>query len=234
VAKISRKSLKRDEIGEELADSVNYLVEHRKVVIITAVLALVIGSGLAFYLGHRRTQIAEARKALQAAIELFHGRVDTEPHMGIITFTTTIERRNRTTEAFEGVKKQFPGTPEADASEYYLALLDMEQGKYQEAQPKLESAIQSSDKEFAALARLALAEDYQNQDNKDAEVKQQYQYLIDHPTTIVPKGRSQLALARYLSKSDPAQAKQILDELIRQPGVLGGAASAALGELSGA
>jgi tetratricopeptide (TPR) repeat protein len=232
VAKISRKSLKRDEIGEELAGSVNYVVEHRNKVIVAAVLALVIGSGLAFYLGHRRTQRAEARKALQAGIELYHGRVDTEQHMGMITFTTTIERRNRTSEAFESVKQQFPGTPEADAAEYYLALLDMESEKYQEAQSKLEAAIQSSDQETAALARLALAEAYERL-GKDAEAREQYQYLVDHPTTMVPKGRAQLALARYLATREPEQAKEILNELIRQPGVLGGAATAALRELPG-
>ncbi len=233
MAKISRKSLKRDEIREELEVSVNYVVEHRKAVAITAVLALLIGSALAFYLGHRRTQTTAARKALQAAIEQFHGRVDTEPHMGIVTFTTSIERRERVTEAFQGVEKEFPGTPEADASKYYLGLLDLEQEKYQDAQPKLEAAIQSSNKEFAALARLALAECYQGL-GKDAEAKQQYQYLVAHPTTMVPKGRAQLALARYLSTREPEEAKQILNELIRQPGVLGGAASAALREMSGA
>ena len=93
MARISRKQLKKDEIREELAGSVGYLVEHRNIVIIAAVLAIVIGAGLAFYLGHRRTERAESRKALQDAIELFHGRVDTEQRIGVITFTTTIERR---------------------------------------------------------------------------------------------------------------------------------------------
>lgn len=224
--------MKRDEIGEELADSVHYLVEHRNKVIVAAILAVVIGAGLAFYLGHRRTQRAEARKALHKAIELFHGRVDTEQRIGIVTFTTTIERRNRTTEGFELVKRQFAGSAEADTSEYYLALLDMEDEKYQEAQPKLETAIRSSDAETAALARLALAELFEQQ-NKDAEARGQYQYLVDHPTTMIPKGRAQLLLARYLSTREPDRAKEILKELMQQPGVLGGAATAALRELAG-
>lgn len=232
MAKISRKSLKRDEIGEELAGSVSYLVEHRNKVIVAAVLAVVIGAGLAFYLGHRRTQKAEARKALQAAIELYHGRVDTEQRIGIVTFTTTIERRNRTTEGFESVKRQFAGTAEADAAEYYLALLAMEEEKYQEAQPRLEAAAQSSDAETVALARLALAELYART-GKDAEAREQYQYVVDHPTTMVPKGRAQLALARHLSTREPERAKEILNELIQQPGVLGQAATAALRELAG-
>jgi predicted negative regulator of RcsB-dependent stress response len=224
--------LKRDEIGEEIRGSVGYVVDHRNKIIIAAVLAIALGAGLAFYLGHRRTQRADSRKALQEAIELFHGRVNTEQRIGIITFTTTIERRTRTAEAFESVKKQFPGTPAADASDYYLALLDVEQEQYQAAQPRLESAIKSSDAEIAALARLALAEVFAGLE-KDAETREQYQYLVDHPTTMVPKGRAQLALARYLMTREPARAREILTELIQQPGVLGGAATATLGELSG-
>ena len=232
MARISRKDLKKDEIRDELAGSVGYLVEHRNTVIIAAVLAIVIGAGLAFYLGHRRTQKAEARKALQDAIELFHGEVNTEQRIGMITFTTTIERRTRTTEAFEGVKQQYAGTPEADAAEYYLALLDVEEEKYQEAQTKLETAIKSSDAEVAGTARLALAEVYGRLE-KTTEAQEQYQYLVDHPTRMVPKERAQLALARFLIPREPAKAKEILNELMLKPGVLGGAATAALREFSG-
>jgi tetratricopeptide (TPR) repeat protein len=230
VAKISRKSLKRDEIREELADSVGYLVAHRNKVIVAAVLAIVIGAGIAFYLGHQRTQRAEARKALQDAIELFHGQVNTETRIGIITFTTTIERRTRTTEALEGVKQQYPGTGEADTAEYYLALLDIEQEQYQEAQQKLESAIQSDDPEAAGLARMALGDVYERLE-QDTEAREQYQYMVDHPTQMVPKERAQLALARFLTSREPEKAKEILNELIQKPGVLGGAATAALREV---
>jgi tetratricopeptide (TPR) repeat protein len=232
VARISRKELRKDEIRDELAGSVGYLVEHRNTVIIAAVLAIVVGAGLAFYLGHRRTQKAEARKALQDAIEQFHGQVNTEQRIGMITFTTTIERRTRTTEAFDGVKQRYAGTPEADAAEYYLALLDAEEEKYQESQPKLESAIRSSDDEIAGLARLALAEVYVRLE-KEAEAREQYQYLVDHPTRMIPKERAQLALARFLIPREPERAKEILNELILKPGVLGGAATASLRELSG-
>lgn len=232
MARISRKELKKDEIREELAGSVGYLVEHRNTVIIAAALAIAIGAGLAFYLGHRRTQMAEARKALQDAIELFHGEVNTETRIGVITFTTTIERRTRTTEAFESVKQRYPDSPVADAAEYYLALLDVEEEKYQEAQQKLETAIQSDDEETAALARLALAEVYERLD-KDAEAQEQYQYLVDNPTRMVPAGRARLALARFLIPREPERAKEILNELVQTPGVLGGAATAALRDLRG-
>ena len=230
MARISRKSLKKDEIRDELAGSVGYLVEHRNQVIIAAALAIAIGAGLAFYLGHRRTQRAEARKALQDAIELFHGQVTTEPRIGMISFTTTIERRTRTTEAFENVKQQLPGTPEVDAAEYYLALLDVEQEKYQEAQQKLETAIQCDDAEIAAVARLALAEVYGRLE-KDSEAREQYQYLVDHPTRMVPKERAQLALARFLIPHEPQRSKEILNELVQKPGALGAAATAAQREL---
>lgn len=232
MAKLSRKELKRDEFREELAGSWSYLVRHRNTIVVLAVVAVVVGVGLAFYVGHRRTQRAEARKALQSGIELYHGQVNTEQRMGMIIFATTIERFNRTTEAFELIQRQFPGTAEAHTAEYYLALLDIEREQYQEAQQKLESAVQSGDEETQALARLALGQVYENL-GKDAEAREQYQYVVDHPTTMVPKERAQLALARHLATREPERAKEILDELIQRPGPLGGAATVTLRDLPG-
>lgn len=232
MAKYTRKELKRDEIREELAGSVGYVYKHRNKVIIAAILAVVIGAGLAFYVGQRRTQRLEAEKALQAAVDLYHGEVDTEERMGMITFTTSIERYNRTTEALEAVTNEYPGTDQAQRSQYYLALLDIEQGKYQEAQQRLEPVSQSSDEETASIARVALAEVYLALD-KDAEAEEQYQYLVDHPTTLVPKARAQLHLARFLTSREPERAREILNELVQQPGVLGGAATTELRQLAG-
>jgi tetratricopeptide (TPR) repeat protein len=232
VANISRKELKKDEFQQEVAQSVGYVVEHRNQVIGLAVLAVALGAGLAFYFAHSRTQRIEARKALQHGIELYHGRVDTEERPGIITFTTSIERRNRTTEAFDLVKNEYGSTPEAQTAEYYLALLDVEQPDYPKAQERLTAVIAKADDETAALARVALAETYRTE-GKIEEARQQYQHLIDHPTTLVPKERAQLALARALATEKPDEAKQILNQLVQQPGAVGNAANAALNELFG-
>jgi hypothetical protein len=42
-----------------------------------------------------------------------------------------------------------------------------------------------------------------------------------------------LALARHLATREPEKAKELLNELIQKPGVLGGAATATLREITG-
>ena len=83
----------------------------------------------------------------------------------------------------------------------------------------LESIVAGRNPEVASLARLALADLLQAEGKKD-EARGMYQYLVDHPTDLVPAPRAQLALAKILIESDPQKAREMLESLQAMPGAI--------------
>ena len=88
---------------------------------------------------------------------MYHGKVDTQQQPGGITFPTTIARFRDTTEQLEKIISEYGGGEEAVAAAYYLALLEIEREKLEEAQKRL-GGIVGNKGEYPALARLALAD----------------------------------------------------------------------------
>ena len=232
MAKISRKQLKKDRFVEEVGQSVVYASSHRKQLLIWGGVAIALIIAIASYGGYRRTRAAETRAEFQKAVEMYHGKVDTEEQPGGITFPTTIARFRDTTEQLEKVISEYAGHEEAVAAAYYLALLEIEQEKLEEAQKRL-GGIVGNKGEYPALARLALAGLHARR-QEDEPARRHYQHLIDNPTRVVPKSRAQLALARYLSTTDKEEeAKTILEEMMKEPGTAGVSAGTTLTELDG-
>jgi predicted negative regulator of RcsB-dependent stress response len=232
VARISRKQLKHDRFVEEVGQSVVYVSSHRKQLLAGGGVALALIIAIVSYAGHRRTRAAEAKMEFQKAVEMYHGKVDTEEQSGGVTFPTTIARVRDTTEQLEKITSEYAGREEAVAADYYLALLEIEREKMDEAKTRLEGLV-GGNGEYAALGRLALADMHARRE-EDEPARRHYQHLIDNPTRIVPKTRAQLALARYLSATDKEdEAKTILEEMMKQPGEAGISAGTTLTELDG-
>jgi tetratricopeptide (TPR) repeat protein len=220
VAKINRKHLKEDRFAEEVGHSVEYVAHHRKQVILWIVGVVVLVIAVAGYFRYTQQREIEARRAFQDAMNLFNGQVETvDPQVGVVTFATNIEKNAKVTEAFEALAKNYPSRFEGAAAQYYLALNDIDQGRREEGEKRLRSAINERNAEAAALARLALANLLKAEDKKD-EARELYQYLIDHPTNLVPAPRAQLALAELLIESDPEKAREILVALQQMPGAI--------------
>ena len=232
MARISRKQLKQDRFAEEVGHSVVYVSSHRRQFLIWGGITIALIIGIVSYTGYRRTLSAEAKAEFQKAVEMYHGKVDTQEQPGGITFPTTIARVRDTTEQLEKVKTEYADGEEAVGASYYLALLEIEREKVEEAQTRLEALVDEKG-EYAALARLALA-DLHARREEDEQARRHYQHLIDNPTRVVPKARAQLALARYLSNTDKEEeAKTIFEEMMKQPGTAGVSAGSALSELDG-
>ena len=233
MANFTRRQLKQDKFVEEVGHQVEWFSAHRRPVIIGAAAALAVVIGSVWYVGHQRSRAEEARVELQKAVRLFSGSVTTESRPGFITFATTGERERRVSEAFDKVRADYPGSDAAGASDYYLALLDLEQEKLDEAQPKLEAAIDGADREYASLARLTLASVLANKGDL-AGAREIYERLIDSPTRVVPAERAKLELARKIAASDPEGARSLLLELAAEGGAVGVAANQELRSLPGA
>lgn len=232
MAKISRKQLKKDRFAEEVRHSVSYVSTHRSSMIAAAAALVVLTGGIYGYVTYRRAADADARHAFQASMNMFHGVVDTEERMGSVTFPSTIQKYAQTTEALEKVSGEFAGRSEEGAALYYLALLEIEQGKQTEARERLENVVESGDEEFSALARLVLA-DLLARRKENGQAREHLEYLTEHPTRLVPKERAQLELGRFLVEVDPEKAAEILNELIGQSGPAAAAANQALLTIEG-
>ncbi len=233
MANFTRKQLKQDKFVEEVGHQVQWFSTHQKPVIIGAAAALAVVIGSVWFVGYQRARGQEAAAELQEAVRLFGGSVTTEARPGFVTFATTGERQRRVTEAMDKVLADYSGSDAAGAAEYYLGLLDLEQDKYDEAQARLERAIDGADKEYASLARLALASVHAAKDDL-AGAREIYKRLIASPTRVVPAGRAKLDMARKIAPSDPEEARALLLELAAEGGAVGLAANQELRQIPGA
>ena len=232
MARISRKELKHDRFAEEVGQSVVFVSSHRRPLLWGGGGAVLLLIGLLTWTGYREANRLEANAALKRGIDMFHGKVDAEQQPGAFTFPTTSARFRDTREQFEKIMADHPGGEAAIAAGYYLALLDVEQEKHDEARTRLEGLVKGDEGEYAALARLALAGLYAQAEQPE-QASRHYKHLIDNPTRLVPKQRSQLAYAHFLADNDPESAKTVLDEVSGAPGPASAAAAALLRKLGG-
>ena len=230
--KTTRKHLKEDRFAEEVGHSVEYVSSHRNQFILWGAIAVALVVGVGGYMAYQRSQAGEARQALNEALELFHGAVETQERVGMITFATNVERYTRTTEALEKVIGGYPGRDEAVEAEYYLALIELQEGKNDEAVKRLEALIPRAGEKIAPVARLTLADEHARGGRIEQATKE-YQYLIDHPGSVVPKARAQFGLAAALKESNPEEAKKLFQELQKEPGAISVLATRNLTDLGG-
>jgi tetratricopeptide (TPR) repeat protein len=233
VAALSRKQLKQDRFVEVVGQEVALFQRHRTAITVAAaaIIALIVGGYS--YAEYRARAREEARVALNDAVRLFHGVVTVESRPGFVTYATSGERVRRVTEALDKVVAEHSGTEAAYGARYYQALLDIEQGKYDDAAPKLAEAADKGGESYGSLARLAWAETLGRQGKTD-EARKQFDALISKPTSVVPRERAQLALATMLADKDPEAAKPILQELMSTPGAVSVAAGTVMRRIQGA
>lgn len=229
---LSRKELKHDAFVEEVGHQVHFLAQHRKQVVVGLVVVIALIVGIASFVGYQRTRAAAANAALQDAVRLFNGTVTTEQAMGRVTFATTGERNRRVTEALEGIKSEYSGTDQAAAADYYLGLLNVEEGEYDAAKTHLQVAVAGAGPQYSSLARLTLANVLGIQGDV-ATAREHYDALVKNPSEVVPADRAKLELARMLADKDPEAAKPLLEELVQQPGPVSVAAGSTLRRLQG-
>ncbi len=212
MARISRKQLKKDRFAEEVGHHVSYIRENRTkvtVLVVAVIVAIVAGSG--FY-RYRQQQTAAVRRAFQDSMNVFHGVVSLDEKEGQVTFATTIEKEMRTTQALQQVIDEYSGRFESRMARLHRAMFDLETGKYDEGQAKLEALTEDSDEEVATLARIALADLLRHQGKLD-ESRRHYEHVIENPSVMVPKERAQLALIDVIKETDPEDAMKKLQEI---------------------
>ena len=100
----------------------------------------------------------------------------------------------------------------ARLAEYFAGLTAIDLGQTGQAETYLKKVADIHDAALASLAKLALANLYQ-QLNRNSEAVVLYNQLIAKPTNTVPADAARLQLASLYEKTNPAEAHKIYVQL---------------------
>ncbi len=230
--RITRKELKTDKFALEVEQTVDFVTEHRRELVLygsiaAAVIAIAVGAS--FYLRHQHTV---RERGLVEAIQIQEAPVGGANAGALFTFPTEDAKRAAATKAFGDIATKYSGTDEAAIAKYYLGAAAADQGKMPDAEKFFKQAAEAGDKNYASLARLSLAQVY-FAEKRPADAEKILRDLMAHPTVFVSKEQAIIALARGIAPTKPDEARKMLEPLRTQPGVISQVAINAVGELSG-
>src|SRR6516164_7676616 len=226
----TRKQLKSDKFAQEVGQTFEFVTAHRTDLIrygSAALAAILIAGGIYFY--HRHV-VSVREEALAQALRIEDAKISPTPQPPNMTFATQQEQEAAWNKAFSDLAVNYRGTQEGAIGGIYMGGRLAEQGKVMEAEKILKDVIDSAPKEYAALARVSLAQIYAGQGDIN-QAKTLIQQVIEHPTVMVSKEEAQIQLAEILSRTDPAAARKILDPLRTGRTAVSRAAISAMGNI---
>jgi hypothetical protein len=139
---------------------------------------------------------------------------------GGTSFPTQEAKDAAVSDAFSKIAAQYNGSREGAIAEYTLAGLATDAGRNDEARKRYQAVVDSGSKEYASLAKLALAQlDFA--ENKNADGEKLLRDLMENPTALVSKDQATLALVHQIAKTRPAEAHKLLTPLLVEPGEVG-------------
>jgi tetratricopeptide (TPR) repeat protein len=170
---------------------------------------------------YQERQSAAANAQLGAALKSFRAYVGgASPDAlggGSQSFATPQEKYKKALAEFSDVATKYPHQKAGEIALYHAGVCQSELGDHAGAMKTLQRAAEASDRDVAALAKLALAGEMVNE-NKLPDAIKMYQQLADHPTTTVPRATALLAMADAERATRPAQAREIYERLQKEIG----------------
>jgi predicted negative regulator of RcsB-dependent stress response len=212
VDKLTRKELKSDRFALEVTHSVEYVAQHRQLVMrwaVPAVAAVLIVIGVLWYRSYRHNARQED---LHATMLIQNSTVGPAQSQYVVSFPTAEARNTAVVKAWSSLAAKYPGTEEGDIAEFFLGTNAADVGNLTQAATYFKAAIDSGSGPYATEAKLALAQIYAAQGKLNDGV-QLIQSVIDHPSVMVSKETGILAMADLIKTSDPQRAKKLVEPL---------------------
>ena len=211
----TRHALKQDRLVEATRTSFDWFQENRSRVItagIAAIICLVIVvAGLMLY-GKRS---AAAELAFGEAMDTYNTPL-AQPGQpaapGERTFATAAQRAKLANQQFVQIANQYGLFEAGKTARYFAGLTEIDLGQTGAAETSLKTVADDHDAALASLAKLALANLYQ-QTNRSGQAVGLLQQLIAKPTSTVPADAARLQLAALYEKTNPAEANRIYAQL---------------------
>jgi predicted negative regulator of RcsB-dependent stress response len=208
----TRKDLKTDKFAEEVFDVFDWASVHKAEVvrygaILIAVVLIVVG-----VMYYNRTQAAAREEALSAALRIDDATVGPTVQAANLHFDSDAEKTKAKTQAFADLAAKYSGTQEGAIADIYLASYATDQGKLDEAEKRYRQVVDNAPKPYAGLARLSLGQVLASE-GKTADAEKVLREAIANPTPTVSKEQATLVLGEVLARSNPAEARKLLDPL---------------------
>jgi predicted negative regulator of RcsB-dependent stress response len=228
--RITRKNLKSDPFAQEVSTIWDWIGEHKDEVIRYGSIGLavvLIAAGIFYYV---RYQAGVREDALANALRIDGANVGGQPQPGMLQFATQDEKDKAWDKAFADVAAKYHGTQEGAIAEMYLASQSADKGDLAAAEKRYLDVVDSAPKAYASMARLALAETYEAE-GKNTEAEKILRDAMNHPTITVSKDEATIQLAMLIGKTNPDEARKLLEPLRTSRTAISRAAVQALGDL---
>jgi predicted negative regulator of RcsB-dependent stress response len=212
---ITRKELKKNELAETLTHGAEAVAAHKRLTWILAGGALVVLLAVFGWRYYSQSQTAQAGIELEAAMQVYNARIRAVGEPEVAGEISYIDEKNKYTDAakkFEELAARYPRTRPGREARYYAALCLVQLQKNDEAEKALKAVESSGDQILAPLAEFQLAQLYEKTNRAD-QAMQIYQQLADKPAEFVPRAVVLLKMADYQSKTDPAQAAKLYNQV---------------------
>ena len=232
MARITRKELKSDKFALEVEHGLSFFEEHQQEIIRYGAIVLAIVAILFAVRTYRGHQAALREQTLDRAMTIQETGVGPPPQgeTSLSTFPTEQVKDQAALKAFADVKSKYPGSNEADIAEYYIASIYADQGNLAEAEKHFQQAAQQGNERYASLAKLSLGEVYFAEGKADLAEKTLHD-LAAHPTLFVSPDQANMALARGIMATKPAEARKILESLRNRESAVSQVAVNLLGQM---
>ncbi len=229
----TRHALKGDKFVQATQSGVSWVSGHRsgvaRLAVAVAAVVLLVAAGLIFW----NVRSSAADTALGSALDTYTSPL-AEPGAPAIkgVYATSAERAKAANQQFVAVAQQYGMLPEGTKAEYFAGVTYAELGQNGPAEESLKKASDSTSRNIANLAKLALAGLY-HQTNRDSQVIDLYNAIIAKPSTTVSAAVAQLNLADlYVAQGKQDQARALWAR-VKDSDKDGAAGSIAAQKLSG-
>lgn len=214
----TRRQLKEDKFSERTKEAVQWTAAHQRPVVWGLGVVLLALAGYFGYVAWGNHQNEAANAALGSAMRTFNNPLrsaDASSTEVEQSFASVSDRAKAAEKEFKAVADQYSHTQAGKIARYMEGVAAMQAGDSAGAEQKLKSVASSGDANVAALAKMALASQYQGA-NKLSDATRIYKDLQDHPTDTVSKAQAQLAMAEMYENSDPQQAASIYQQIQKE------------------
>jgi hypothetical protein len=211
----TRHALKQDALIDATRTSVDWFQDNRSTVIRAAValvilLAIVVAGAIVY---NKRSAAADL--AFGEAMDTYNASLTQPgqpPTPGQKTFDTAAQRATVANKQFASVADQYGFFAAGKTARYFAGLTAIDLGQTGAAENYLTKVADGYDSAVGSLAKLALANLYE-QTNRSSQAVVLYNQLIAKPTNTVPVDAAKLQLAELYEKTNPVEAKRIYAQM---------------------